>query len=127
MGTLIMSFDSIISIFISFLRVRHSPPIMENGPVSCLPTTPKMSKAKKVIEEALENQNPELDLADKGVVSFEEMPGLSKCTKFKHFLLWKLVSYLQLPYKDISIILHNVSRLLFCVIIYYKYITKSLN
>jgi len=78
---------------------------MENGPVSCLPTTPKMSKAKKVIEEALENQNPELDLADKGVVSFEEMPGLSKCTKFKHFLLWKLVSYLQSPYKDISIIL----------------------
>jgi len=81
---------------------------MENGPVSCLPTTPKMSKAKKVIEEALENQNPELDLADKGVVSFEEMPGLSKCTKFEHFLLWKLVSYLLSPYKDTSIILHNV-------------------
>jgi len=105
MVTLIMSFDSLISIFISFLRVYLSPPIMENGPVSCLPTTPKMSKAKKVIEEALENQNPELDLADKGVVSFEEMPGLSECTKFKHFLLWKLVSYLQSPYKDISIIL----------------------
>lgn len=75
---------------------------MENGPVSCLPTTPKMSKAKKVIEEALENQNPELDLADKGVVSFEEMPGLSECTKFKHFLIRKLVSYLLIPYKDMS-------------------------
>jgi hypothetical protein len=78
---------------------------MENGPVSCLPTTPKMSKAKKVIDEAQENQNPELDLADKGVVSFEEMPGLSECTKFKHFLLRKLVSYLHLPYKDISILI----------------------
>lgn len=78
---------------------------MENGPVSCLPTTPKMSKAKKVIEESLENQNPELDLADKGVISFEEMPGLSKYTEFKHFLIWKLVSYLHLPYKDISIII----------------------
>lgn len=83
---------------------------MENGPVSCLPTTPKMSKAKKVIEEALENQNPELDLADKGLISFEEMPGLSECTKFKHFLLWKLVSYLHFPYKDISRIRHNAVR-----------------
>jgi len=89
---------------------------MENGPVSCLPTTPKMSKAKKVIEEALENQNPELDLADKGVVSFEEMPGLSECTKFKHFLLWKLVSYLQTPYKDISIIHFEFSYLLRCIL-----------
>lgn len=78
---------------------------MENGPVSCLPTTPKMSKAKKVIDEAQENQNPELDLADKGIVSFEEMPGLSEWTKFKHFLLRKLVSYLHFPYKDISILI----------------------
>lgn len=70
------------------LRVNRSPPTMENGPVSCLPTTPKMSKVKKVIEDALENQNPELDLADKGVISFEEMPGLSECTKFKQFLIW---------------------------------------
>ncbi|KAJ8866278.1 hypothetical protein PR048_032121 [Dryococelus australis] len=35
-----------------------------------------MSKAKKVIDEAKEIQNPELDLADKGIASFEEMPGL---------------------------------------------------
>lgn len=83
---------------------------MENGPVSCLPTTPKMSKAKKVIEDAQENQNPELDLADKGVISFEEMPGLSECTKFKHFLIWKLVSYLCLPYMGISAIPQNTSR-----------------
>lgn len=85
---------------------------MENGPVSCLPTTPKMSKAKKVIEEAQENQNPELDLADKGVVSFEEMPGLSECTKIKHFLLRKLVSYLHFLIR-ISLYLlatcHNIS------------------
>lgn len=89
---------------------------MENGPVSCLPTTPKMSKAKKVIEEALENQNPELDLADKGIISFEEMPGLSECTKFKHVLLWKLVSYLHLPYKDIFIIHLNASQMCYSLI-----------
>jgi hypothetical protein len=35
-----------------------------------------MSKAKKVIDEAKEIQNPELDLMDKGISSFEEMPGL---------------------------------------------------
>nr|CAG4641032.1 EOG090X09QT [Eulimnadia texana] len=35
-----------------------------------------MSKAKKVIDEARETKNPELDLADKGLVSFDEMPGL---------------------------------------------------
>lgn len=37
-----------------------------------------MSKAKKVLEEAREIQNPELDLADKGVATFDEMPGLCK-------------------------------------------------
>ncbi|KAJ8952998.1 hypothetical protein NQ318_015358 [Aromia moschata] len=50
---------------------------MESAPVSCLPSNTKMSKAKKVLEEAREIQNPELDLADKGVLTFEEMPGLS--------------------------------------------------
>lgn len=90
-----VSFDTVISLIIYYFNsftcdcVYRSPPTMENGPVSCLPTTPKMSKVKKVIEDALENQNPELDLADKGVASFEEMPGLSECTKFEHFLLWK--------------------------------------
>lgn len=49
---------------------------MNEAPVSCLPTNAKMSKSKKVIDEAKEIQNPELDLADKGIVSFEEMPGL---------------------------------------------------
>lgn len=37
-----------------------------------------MSKAKKVLEEAREIKNPELDLADKGISSFEELPGLRK-------------------------------------------------
>ena len=35
-----------------------------------------MSKTKKVLDEAREIQNPELDLADKGIATFEEMPGL---------------------------------------------------
>lgn len=37
-----------------------------------------MSKAKKVLEEAREIENPELDLFDKGISTFEEMPGLCK-------------------------------------------------
>ncbi|KAL1140877.1 hypothetical protein AAG570_000805 [Ranatra chinensis] len=50
---------------------------MDAAPVSCLPTNPnRMSKAKKVIDEAKEIQNPELDLSDKGVSTFEEIPGL---------------------------------------------------
>jgi len=43
--------------------------------VSCIPNA-KMLKTKKIIDEAKEIQNPELDLADKGIASFEEMPGL---------------------------------------------------
>lgn len=49
---------------------------MNQAPVSCIPNTSKMSKTKKVLEESRENQNPELDLADKGIATFEEMPGL---------------------------------------------------
>ena len=51
---------------------------MSQAPVSCIPNTSKMSKAKKVIDEAKEIKNPELDLADKGIASFDEMPGLRK-------------------------------------------------
>lgn len=46
---------------------------------SCLPVNAKMSKAKKVLDEARETQNRELDLVDKGISSFEELPGLCKC------------------------------------------------
>lgn len=51
---------------------------MNEAPVSCIPNASRMSKAKRVIEEAREIKNPELDLADKGVSTFEEMPGLCK-------------------------------------------------
>ncbi|XP_076258114.1 ras suppressor protein 1 isoform X1 [Rhynchophorus ferrugineus] len=54
---------------------------METAPsVSCLPHNAKMSKAKKVLEDAKEIENPELDLFDKGVSTFEEMPGLLNMT-----------------------------------------------
>lgn len=39
----------------------------------------KMSKVKKVLDDAKEQNNPEIDLVDKGITSFEEMPGLRKC------------------------------------------------
>ncbi|KAM3967197.1 ras suppressor protein 1 [Aphomia sociella] len=50
--------------------MSHQPP------VSCIPNTAKMSKAKKVIEEAREINNPEIDLVDKGISNLEEIPGL---------------------------------------------------
>lgn len=49
---------------------------MNQAPVSCLPVNSKMSKAKKVLEDAREIQNKELDLVDKNVSTFEELPGV---------------------------------------------------
>lgn len=51
---------------------------MNAAPVSCLPVNSKMSKAKKVLDEAREIQNRELDLVEKNIFTFEEMPGLRK-------------------------------------------------
>lgn len=51
---------------------------MNEGPVSCLPMNNKMSKVKKALDEAHETRARELDLVDKNVVSFDEMPGLCK-------------------------------------------------
>ncbi|KAK6644431.1 hypothetical protein RUM43_000698 [Polyplax serrata] len=48
---------------------------MNQAPASCVPV-PKMSKARKILEEAKENKNPELDLTDKALTSFHELPGL---------------------------------------------------
>lgn len=51
---------------------------MSQSTVSCLPVGTKMSKGKKVLDEARETQNREIDLVDKGISSFEELPGLCK-------------------------------------------------
>lgn len=67
---------------------------MSQAPVSCIPAG-KMSKTKKVLDEAREIQNPELDLADKGISSFDEMPGLCKYTSTTLFVL-QLVSLAKL-------------------------------
>lgn len=37
-----------------------------------------MSKVRKLIEEAKESKNPELELVDKGISSFDEIPGIRK-------------------------------------------------
>lgn len=57
-----------------------------------------MSKAKKVLEESREIKNPELDLFDKGVSTFEEMPGLRKFrfNRIKILLLPNLVCCLAI-------------------------------
>ncbi|XP_071444872.1 ras suppressor protein 1 [Hetaerina americana] len=54
---------------------KTSARAMDQAPVYCVPNN-KMSKAKKVIEEVKDVQNLELDLSDKGIASFDEMPGL---------------------------------------------------
>lgn len=59
-----------------FLVIHVSARAMNQAPVSCIPATSKMSKTKKVLDEAREMQNPEIDLADKNITTFEEMPGL---------------------------------------------------
>ena len=42
-----------------------------------------MSKAaKKVLEEAKESGNPELELQDKQITKLEELPGLCKWARF---------------------------------------------
>jgi hypothetical protein len=53
---------------------------MDSGPVSCTSFTggSKMTKAKRVLDEAREIRNPELDLVEKGLMAFEELPGLCK-------------------------------------------------
>lgn len=45
-----------------------------------------MTKPKRVIEEAREIKNPELDLVEKGIVAFEELPGLCKSIITKIFI-----------------------------------------
>ncbi|XP_035910996.1 ras suppressor protein 1 isoform X1 [Anopheles stephensi] len=51
---------------------------MSNQPVvSCLPVTAnKMSKAKKVLDEARDTKNREIDLVDRNISTFDELPGL---------------------------------------------------
>lgn len=64
---------------------------MNQGPVSCLPMNSKMSKVKKALDEAHELNARELDLVDKNVISFDEMPGLCEFLyRVKdHFHIWK--------------------------------------
>lgn len=65
------------------VQLKHPirPPTMSKtaqAPVSCMPVGSKTSKAKKVLDEAHEAHARELDLVDKAIVSFDEMPGLCK-------------------------------------------------
>lgn len=45
----------------------------------CLPVnSSKMSKTKKILDEAREIQNKEIDLVDRNISTFDEMPGICK-------------------------------------------------
>ena len=54
-----------------------------------------MSKLRKIIDEAKESKNPELDLVDKGISSFDEIPGLRKFSLHKSFqlLLMRFIAF----------------------------------
>jgi hypothetical protein len=39
-----------------------------------------MSKFKKIVDEARQTNATEIDLVDKGVVNFTDVPGLCECT-----------------------------------------------
>ena len=41
-----------------------------------------MTKIKKIVDEVKESGNPELDLVDKSISSFDEIPGLCKKSLF---------------------------------------------
>lgn len=59
-----------------------------NQPVSCLPVSAtKMSKAKKVLDEARDTQNREIDLVEKGISTFEELPGLREYSPSERILV----------------------------------------
>lgn len=63
-----------------------------------------MSKVRKVIDEANESKNPELDLVDLKLSSFDEIPGICKLHsvsmtnifKFKHYLYSNIVTMYNL-------------------------------
>ncbi|KFM60668.1 Ras suppressor protein 1, partial [Stegodyphus mimosarum] len=75
----------------------------ETHPTSCnFLDFNKMSKVKKVLEEAKEQNNPEIDLVDKGITSFEEMPGL---------LLMQNITRLTLSHNKIVIVTPVIANL----------------
>lgn len=50
--------------------------------VQCLPVSGKnMSKVKKILEEARDLQNREIDLVDKNLHSFDEIPSICEWIK----------------------------------------------
>lgn len=54
----------------------------------CLPVNQKMQKIRKVLQDARETQNRELDLVDKAISSFDDLTGIRK------YCLWQLCVYM---------------------------------
>lgn len=65
--------------------------------VQCLPVQKNMSKVKKNIEDARENQTREIDLVEKNIHTFDDMPGICK---------WKTV--FLIPNMELIIEMPNV-------------------
>ncbi len=61
----------------------------------------KMSKVKKLLDDAKEQNNPEIDLVDKGITSFEEMPGLCKCLSRAFVFIEILLPNLEVLFKNL--------------------------
>lgn len=58
-----------------------------NASTSCNFLENKMSRIKRTLEDARTQNNPEIDLVEKNVTSFEELHGLSKFNTHPSFFL----------------------------------------
>lgn len=76
--------------------------------MSCLPLNSKMSKVKKALDEAQEAQVRELDLVDKNVVSFDEMPALCEYLTVKQYIDDRIHSSIyRIAYDDCCVAIYE--------------------
>lgn len=67
-----------------------------------------MSKVRKALDEAKESKNPELDLVDKSITSFDEIPGLRKYLA-SYYVFFKFNNTISLSYSLVT--MYNLTRI----------------
>jgi hypothetical protein len=73
------TYISDIYFYATFLCIECDRKASKMSQVQCLPVGGKnMSKVKKILEEARELQTREIDLVDRNISSFDELPGICK-------------------------------------------------
>ena len=91
---------------------------MDSGPVSCNFVGSKAMKPKKVLEEAREIRNPELDLVEKGISAFEELPGLCKSYAISSFTFGESPTFTLFLFSVNHHIWHNLLNLSIAMFMY---------